>query len=75
MSSDDQAAPEKKQNVKAVLAFASVGWVLFGVFFGLLQDKVLAFVLSLGMAAWTGGLSLYLWRRDARGSVTPQAGP
>jgi hypothetical protein len=74
MSSEKRVEPKKKQNVKAVLAFVSVGWVFFGVAFGLLQDKILGFVLSLVMAAWTGGLALYLWRRDARGTVKPRPG-
>jgi hypothetical protein len=61
--------PKKKQNVKALLIFASVGWVFFGVFFGLLRGNTLAFVLSLVMATWKAGLAFYVWRREASGTV------
>ncbi len=57
----------KKQNVRALLVFTSVGWVAFGVFFGLLQGNTLGFLLSLLMAAWQAGLGLYLWRRKGSG--------
>jgi O-antigen/teichoic acid export membrane protein len=66
-ASDGKSMEAEKKNHKAVLAVASVGWVAFGVFYGLLQDNTLAFLVSLVPAAISAAAAFYLWRREASG--------
>lgn len=59
----DSASSDSKKNHKLTLLLLALGWVAFGVVFGLLQDNVAGFVASLVPAAITASMGVYLWRR------------
>jgi phosphatidylglycerophosphate synthase len=57
-------AADKQKNHKVVLAVLAVGWVAFGVVYGLMMDNTPAFVVALAAALLTGSIAFYAWRRE-----------
>jgi drug/metabolite transporter (DMT)-like permease len=58
-------ATEKQKNHKVVLAGLAVGWVAFGVVYGLMMDNTPAFLVALAAGLLTAGIAFYAWRREA----------
>lgn len=58
---------QKKQRNKVVLALLALGWVAFGVVYGLRRDNPVAIVVALAAGALTAALAAYVWRLEGRG--------
>lgn len=65
IGSPTQSRPMRGRDIRGLLAVTCLGWIFFGVVFGLAQGKVLPFVLSLLMAAAQAALGVYAHRREA----------
>lgn len=57
----------RKLNDKVVLALLALGWVVFGVVYGLRRDNLVAFVVALAAGAVTAAPAVYVWRGEERG--------